>query len=500
MKKIYTHLTSLILFVVITNYQLKAQCPSTTVPYYEGFQSITSNNQLPTCWTSSSASVTCLTYTTPSNNYAAFYYNPGGTNYFWSKAVQLVTGVTYSAALFYKTDFTGGTNWSNLSILFGPNQSAAGLIPIVSNTAAINSPAYTLLSNTFLVPANGVYYFAIRAVGSNTGPAQYLNWDDLSITIPCGLNSQNTPTLGASQSNYTICSGQSFQLNASGFGPYSYQWSTGSSTSTMTDTPFSNTTYSVTLTNTITLCQNTYTYYVTVNPSPNVLAFVSNPNVCAGESVVITASGADSYVWSNGAAGASTTVSPVSTNSYIVQGTNSYSCSNNATVFISVKPSPSFTISGTTATICPGESVILSVSGNAQSYTWTGAGGVTGSSVNVSPASTGNILVSATGTNNCVKSLGFLVTVNDCTGLSELNSNDNSFHVFPNPGSADFTVMLGSEIAGHLSVSDLNGKEVYVGDLQSGEQSLSIKGLQTGLYFFRLQSEQGTKVIKVLKQ
>ena len=85
MKKIYVQLTLSILLVIITNFQLKAQCPSTTVPYYEGFQSITTNNQFPTCWTSSSPSVTCLTYTTGTNNYAAFYYNPGGTNYFGAK-------------------------------------------------------------------------------------------------------------------------------------------------------------------------------------------------------------------------------------------------------------------------------------------------------------------------------------------------------------------------------------------------------------------------------
>ncbi len=500
MKKIYTHLTLTVLFVVITCNQIKAQCPSTTVPYFEGFQTITTNNQLPTCWTSSSASVTCLTYTTPSNNYAAFYYNPAGTNYFWSKGVQLVTGVTYSAALFYKTDFTGGTNWSNLSILVGPNQSATGLIPIASTTAALNNPAYTLLSYTFVAPSNGVYYVAIRAIGSNTGTAQYLYCDDLTITMPCGPGSANTPTLGASQSNYTICAGQSFQLNVSTIGPYSFLWSTGSSTSTMTDTPLTNTTYSVTLTNTITLCQNTFTYYVTVNPSPNVLVLASTNSVCPGDPVTLTFFGGSSCVWSNGSTSSITIVNPVLTSTYIVSSTTTLGCGASGTVVIIVKPSPSFTISGTAAAICPGESVVLSVSGNAQSYTWTGAGGVTSSSVSVSPASTGNILVSATGTNNCVKSLGFLVTVNDCTGLPTLNSKDNSFHVFPNPGSADFTVMLGSEIAGHLSVSDLSGKVVYVGDLRSGEQSLSIKGLQTGLYFFRLQSEQGTKVIKVLKQ
>lgn len=66
---------------------------------------------------------------------------------------------------------------------------------------------------------------------------------------------------------------------------------------------------------------------------------VNDATVCMGQSAILTASGATSYVWSNGATGTSTTVAPTSSTPYIVTGTTG-GCSSSAIAMVSAFPLP----------------------------------------------------------------------------------------------------------------------------------------------------------------
>jgi hypothetical protein len=210
-----------------------------TVPYFEGFEGISANDELPNCsWVASSPSLICLTYTatTGINNqqpnsgakFASFRWgtDPSG-DYFYTNGIQLNAGTTYSASAFYISD--GFLDWSNFSLLYGTSQSTTGLVPIASVTGTITNTTYSALSNVFTVPTSGIYFIAVKCIGGSGGAD--FSWDDLSIIDlpPCaGAPAANTVVATST----TVCSGGSTNLsfaNTYTIGGLSYQWASATS-------------------------------------------------------------------------------------------------------------------------------------------------------------------------------------------------------------------------------------------------------------------------------
>src|SRR5207253_7198962 len=112
------------------------------------------------------------------SKFASFYYSPSGTNYFYTNAIQMYAGVTYSASVWFATNYYGDLNWTDMSIMVGPNQTTVGLVPVASTNGPAASSGYKSLSNTFTVATSGIYYVAIRGTNSGGCCAYHLNWDD----------------------------------------------------------------------------------------------------------------------------------------------------------------------------------------------------------------------------------------------------------------------------------------------------------------------------------
>src|SRR5690606_11360 len=131
-----------------------------------------------------------------------------------------------------------------------------------------------------------------------------------SITIV--VNPLPTPTIsvsensGVSDNDGVICNGSTVTLTA--FGGDQYLWSTGQNTAAIDVNPATNTTYTVTVTNAAN-CSATTSTTITVNPLPNIQIAVSENSgttpddaiICLGAQITLTASGAQTYVWSTGA-------------------------------------------------------------------------------------------------------------------------------------------------------------------------------------------------------
>jgi hypothetical protein len=155
---------------------------------------------------------------------------------------------------------------------------------------------------------------------------------------------------------------------------------------------------------------------VTVIPLPQVNVSPSAPEICKGGSVLLSATGADSYSWSGpagfSASGQSASVAPLSTASYAVTGTLN-GCQGSSSTVVTVNELPIITLSPASPSVCAGDSVSLNASG-ASVYQWLPASGLSagsGSTVMASPASTTTYSVTGTDAKGCSSSSQVTLTV-----------------------------------------------------------------------------------------
>lgn len=220
-----------------------------------------------------------------------------------------------------------------------------------------------------------------------------------------------SPTPTVSVNSTTICSGQSTTLTATPSQPGgTYLWSNGATSASITVSPGSTQTYSVTYT--LNGCTASQSGTVTVNPSPTV--GVNNVTICNGQTANLTATpsvGGGTYSWfPGGQTSPSISVTPTSTTNYTVNYTlNGCTATNTGTV--TVNGLPSVTVNN--PSICSGNSATLTATVNPSggTFSWS-PGGMTTNPVTVSPASTTVYTVTYTALNGCVNSANSTVTVN----------------------------------------------------------------------------------------
>ena len=135
---------------------------------------------------------------------------------------------------------------------------------------------------------------------------------------------------------------------------------------------------------------------------------MKDTSICYGMNTDISASGANTYSWSNGILTASQTVSPIITTRYVVTGVDTYKCVNKDSITVTVNQLPIVDVTKDTA-ICIGSSIDIIASG-ALSYTWSN-GGIDYHQL-VSPIINTKYVVTGTDVNKCIAKDSLLVTVN----------------------------------------------------------------------------------------
>ncbi|MCS6991094.1 MAG: T9SS type A sorting domain-containing protein [Chitinophagales bacterium] len=201
-----------------------------TLPYTEGFESITQNNQYPNCMTSTNLGIFTLTYVGDQgsynrypysgNKFAAFRY--GCNDWFFTTAIPVTMGNTYLLSLYYITD--GYPGWEKLSLHYGAAPSSTSMLGTVAEVLTPNNTTYQNLSGTFTAPFTGQLYVGVYC--SSSYVPWYLSFDELLVAEypPCS----GTPNAGtAVSSGISACSGVPFKLSLTGSSLASglaYQW------------------------------------------------------------------------------------------------------------------------------------------------------------------------------------------------------------------------------------------------------------------------------------
>ena len=348
----------------------------------------------------------------------------GATTYTWSGGLGTTNPltVTPTATTTYTVTGTtmGCTGTANITIIDDAN-------PVITITASINpiclgasttltaGGATTYLWSGALGTANPVIvspiiptiYSVTGTVGGCTGTA--------SITI----NENPNPTIGVTASVNPICNGASTLLTASG--GTTYLWSGGLGTANpLNVSPIANTTYTVTGSD-VNGCTGTANITINVNPNPIVSVAASANPICIGNSTTLTAAGAATYLWSGGLGTTNPlTVSPLSTITYLVTGTDINGCTGTSNLVVTVNPLPNPTISPFSPATCGLNNGSATATGGA-GYIWSN-GQATATITGLAPAVYNVTVTSAAGCSNTNT-----VTIGNIPGptVSATSTNEN---------------------------------------------------------------------------
>jgi gliding motility-associated-like protein len=221
-------------------------------------------------------------------------------------------------------------------------------------------------------------------------------------------------------SNSPVCEGADLTINAilNPMGPNMiYEWTGpgGYSSSTSSNTlqgatPAMSGQYMITVSNS-NECFGTDTISVTIHPLPIVGLQASSVNICLGDTISITASGAANYIWNNNLPQASSHfVSPLANTTYIVSGTDTNGCSSSAEVQINVVNLQA-EILPEQPSICLGDTIYLSAQANGTGLSFLWNTGETTPTIAISPQNSSNYTFTVTDLNGCEENIMTTVTV-----------------------------------------------------------------------------------------
>lgn len=219
--------------------------------------------------------------------------------------------------------------------------------------------------------------------------------------------------------NDTICAGGSVAFGNTSINSVDYIWNFGDGSPTDTTVTPAHTyvsagTYTASL---IAIdsagCNVSDTVYLIIEVLQQPMVVITGDTlVCQGEIFTLTASGGNTYQWSNGATTSSITAVAATTVTYSVMVSNT-TCSNAAASTLTVNPGPT-AVAYTNVTIIQGQDTALSASGGG-AYLWNN--GSTDSTITVSPTLTTMYCVTVTDANGCTDDSCVTVTVRspDCS-------------------------------------------------------------------------------------
>lgn len=360
-----------------------------------------------------------------------------------------------------------------------------------ASATALSATALTGNTLRWYTQAIGGTYTTTAPVPSTTTAGTYTyyvsqanagNDESMRVAITVVVNAlPTTPTIAASGST-SFCTGGSVDLTSSAAS--GNVWSTNATTATITVSATGN--YSVTVTDANGCSSTSAPISVNVSSAPAPTISASSTQACSGDVVTVTASAADSYLWSTGETSQSIQVS--NTAAVYVTVTNANACNGvgqSATTNITFTATPtaagSFTTAGNVVTF-------TNTSTGATSYSWD-FGDFTNSSATAPAhayAANGTYTVVLTAINgNCTNTATFEISIE--VGIED--ATQMQFEVYPNPANEQIIVAFENTAAGSLNILDAMGRVVFTqayNEIGSVLLPINVSELASGSYTVQL--------------
>ena len=432
----------------------------------------------------------------------------GATNFNWSSGGSNASETISSGGTYYVIGDNAPGCVDTAFVTVGQFTSTANITPGgPTSFCPGDSVVLTANSGTAYLWSTGATTQSITVSSSGSFTVDVTDGNGCTVSsTPTTVSVINTPAATISPSGpITFCSGDSVTLTANTGN--SYLWSNGASTQAITVNASGSFTVEVTYPGGCNSTSSNTT--VTVNPLPSPTITPPGPHeLCEGDSVTLTASGGDTYLWPlSGLTTPSITVDVTSSVSVIA--TNSFGCSATSvpvTVNVNPVPNAAFTSSTNGLTV----DFTDQSTGGALIYTWDFGDGGSASTANPShtylaPGGTFTVtLIVTEGT--CSDTITDTVTVTN-VGIAENQPSGLEINgIYPNPFLDELHIRLTISESANLEVelADLLGRvyrtlaktQVVPGEVNLDWQTEA--GMAQGIYVLRIRLGNGEVVRKLV--
>jgi hypothetical protein len=418
--------------------------------------------------------------------------------------VDVVDGVAYTpAALGTATytvtgvdDITGCENQSSVDVLLNA-------VPVITATVSeteiceFETVIFTsggdadtyewdpadIIEGTPYTPADG----SLTATVTGTFDATGCDTDEsILVTV------NPTPYVNATSGDENYCVGESVVLGAGGdadlivWDPTDLEPGIGTHTYTVTGTYDGGD------------CEATDEVTITVHANPTVTASVDYSEICVGQGVILTGSGADTYEWDPAMIidGESYDPGMVGTYTYNVIGTDVNGCTDEASVSVTVVDEIEITYVVIDEMIFEDGEINITVTGGVSPYTFDWDNDGTGDfddTEDLTGLASALYTVVVNGSTGCSGTVD--INLGTQVGIDDLNQA--TFAIYPNPTTNNITVEF--EGTFYYELTDMNGA-VISRSTATDKELISLESLARGVYFVTIKSNDTIQTVKVVKK
>ncbi len=336
--------------------------------------------------------------------------------------------------------------------------------------------------------------FTPEATGVVTYTATSDDGGDCGFTIDIEVLA--LPDVTASVDEDEICEGESIVLT--GGGADDYEWFPLEIEDGEEYTPEAGEyTYSVVGTDDETGCENTAEVEVSVHALPDVSASISDDEICLGESVVLTGSGADAYEWTPAEDdGVAFTPVATGTTTYSVEGIDDSGCSNSAEVELTVYDELEVTYSTIEEIYGDDGEINITVTGGnpAYSFDWDNDGtGDFDDDEDLTGLSGGTYTVDVICDAGCEVS----ETIELSSQVSITEWENSIVKVYPNPTNELITISFEGNFV--YEITAING-DILVRGNAVDQSVVDLSTFANGIYFVKAFDNANSQTVKIVKK